>query len=88
MTQIAVGLGKGLHQIVSGEDIPFEARMLAQADSFDAMTSDKPYRDAMSKEKALAEIERCRGTQFDLKIARVLINMYKSRMKITENTTA
>jgi putative nucleotidyltransferase with HDIG domain len=57
--------GGGLHQIVAGCDIPLAARILALADAFDAMTSDRPYRSAMSREEALAEIKRCAGTQFD-----------------------
>jgi hypothetical protein len=40
-------------------------RILAVADSFDAMTSDRPYRAAMSASKAIAEIQKCAGTQFD-----------------------
>jgi len=57
--------GSGLHQVVAGGDIPLAARILALADAFDAMTSDRPYRSAMSREEALAEIKRCTGTQFD-----------------------
>jgi putative two-component system response regulator len=57
--------GKGLHQIVSGENIPLGARILAVADTFDAMTSDRPYRSAMTVKEALDEIQRCSGTQFD-----------------------
>jgi len=57
--------GSGLHQVVAGEDIPVGARILAVADAFDAMTSDRPYRSAMSAEEALGEIRRCTGTQFD-----------------------
>jgi putative two-component system response regulator len=57
--------GSGLHQEVKGEYIPLGARILAVADSFDAMTSDRPYRVAMSVSKAIAEVKRCIGTQFD-----------------------
>lgn len=57
--------GGGFHQVTIGEDIPLGARILAVADAFDAMTSDRPYRDALSAEKALQEIRRCTGTQFD-----------------------
>ncbi len=67
--------GTGLDQSVAGEDIPLGARILAVADSFDAMISDRPYRAAMSKEEALKEIIRCRGTQFDPAIADVFIKM-------------
>jgi len=57
--------GSGLHQVVAGKDIPLGARILAVADAFDAMTSDRPYRSAMSVEEALNEGRQCAGTQFD-----------------------
>jgi HD-GYP domain-containing protein (c-di-GMP phosphodiesterase class II) len=57
--------GSGLNQKVAGEDIPLDSRILAVADSFDAMTSDRPYRTAMSASQAIEEIKRCAGTQFD-----------------------
>ncbi len=57
--------GSGLNQTVSGEHIPLGARILAVADAFDAMNSDRPYRPAMPGEEALAEIKRGSGTQFD-----------------------
>jgi HD-GYP domain-containing protein (c-di-GMP phosphodiesterase class II) len=47
------------------DEIPLEARILAVADSFDAMTSDRPYRSASPAEAALEELHRCAGTQFD-----------------------
>jgi HD-GYP domain-containing protein (c-di-GMP phosphodiesterase class II) len=46
-------------------DIPLEARITAVADSFDAMTSGRPYRDGMHVEDAVAELRRCAGSQFD-----------------------
>ena len=57
--------GSGLNQVVVGEDIPLAARILAVADAFDAMTSNRPYRSAMSTEEALDEIRRCTSIQFD-----------------------
>jgi len=57
--------GSGLHQVVVGRDIPLGARVIAIADAFDAMTSDRPYRAAMSIEQAIEEIKRCADTQFD-----------------------
>jgi len=57
--------GTGLHQVVAGDDIPLGARIVAVADAFDAMTSDRPYRPAMSIAEAVEEIARCAGTQFD-----------------------
>ena len=57
--------GSGFDQLSFGNEIPLGARIVAVADAFDAMTSDRPYRLAISGEQALAEIERCAGTQFD-----------------------
>jgi putative nucleotidyltransferase with HDIG domain len=48
-----------------GEEIPLEARVLAVADSFDAMTSTRPYRAPRRPDEALKELERCAGSQFD-----------------------
>jgi putative nucleotidyltransferase with HDIG domain len=68
--------GTGYPSGKRGEEIPVEARVLAIADAFDAMTSDRPYRNALSREEALAEVERCAGTQFDPKIARVFLEVF------------
>lgn len=57
--------GSGLHQVTAGSDIPLGARIIAVADAFDAMTSDRPYRTAMSITKAVDEIQRCADSQFD-----------------------
>jgi len=67
--------GSGLHQVVAGSDIPLAARILAVADAFDAMTSDRPYRPAMSREEALNEIKRCVTTQFDPLVAEAFLAM-------------
>jgi putative nucleotidyltransferase with HDIG domain len=60
----------------AGEEIPLEARVLAVADAFDAMTSDRPYRQALDLDEALAEVERCAGTQFDPEIVRVFLELF------------
>ncbi|MCU0663644.1 MAG: response regulator [Myxococcota bacterium] len=57
--------GKGYPLGLSGESIPSIARILAVADSYDAMTSDRAYRRAMRHDVAVAELRRCAGTQFD-----------------------
>ncbi|MFZ5900959.1 MAG: HD-GYP domain-containing protein, partial [Bacillota bacterium] len=57
--------GEGYPLGLKGEEIPLECRILAIADAYDAMTSDRPYRKAMSREGALAELRRMAGTQFD-----------------------
>jgi putative nucleotidyltransferase with HDIG domain len=57
--------GHGYPSRLSGDDIPFEARVLAVADTFDALTSDRPYRRGFSDKEALAEIRRSAGSQLD-----------------------
>lgn len=57
--------GEGTPDQLIGPCIPLEARITAVADSFDAMTSGRPYRDGMSVEEAIEELERHAGTQFD-----------------------
>jgi putative two-component system response regulator len=72
--------GSGLHQVIVGNDIPLGARILAVADAFDAMTSDRPYRPAMSNTKAIDEIKRCAGTQFDPDVVTALLKTKKTEM--------
>ena len=57
--------GSGYPDGLAGEAIPAGARIVAVCDAFDAMTTSRPYRDAMSVEDALAELRACAGTQFD-----------------------
>ena len=57
--------GKGYPSGLKGDAIPLESRMILIADTFDAMTSDRPYRRAMRTEAALGELKRHAGTQFD-----------------------
>ncbi len=61
-----------------GSEIPLEARILAVADCFDAMTSDRPYRAALPHEEAIAEVDRCRGSQFDPDVALVFLEAWES----------
>jgi len=71
--------GSGLDQTLSGTDIPLGARIVAAADALDAMTSDRPYRAAMSRGEALEEIARYSGTQFDPMIAGNILKMFSSQ---------
>ncbi|MDR3561842.1 MAG: diguanylate cyclase [Negativicutes bacterium] len=57
--------GKGYPLGLKGENIPVECRLLAIVDAYDAMTSNRPYRKAMSISAAMDELRRCKGTQFD-----------------------
>lgn len=65
--------GTGYPKGLKGEEIPYIARVITIADSFDAMTSNRAYRKAKSREEAIQEIERCSGKQFDPIIAKVFI---------------
>ena len=70
--------GKGYPFGRSGEDIPFHARMLAVADSFDAMTSDRVYRKAPGVEFAIREIRKNSGSQFDPNISDVILSLLRT----------
>lgn len=72
--------GSGLGQVVAGKDIPLGARILVIADAFDAMTSERPYRAAMSNEEAIKEIRQGRGTQFDPIIANIFKMLATKKM--------
>lgn len=67
--------GTGYPYGLKANKIPFEARIIAIADTFDAMTNHRPYRNIVSKEIAVAEIEKCSGKQFDPDIVSVFIQM-------------
>jgi diguanylate cyclase (GGDEF)-like protein len=65
--------GRGYPDRLSGEEIPFEARILAVADAYEAMIADRPYRAGMPREAARAELERCAGSQFDPVVVRAFL---------------
>lgn len=67
--------GKGYPGGFNGEEISIQSRIIAIADAYDAMTSDRPYRKGMCPEMALAEIKRCSGTQFDTDISFIFTKM-------------
>jgi HD-GYP domain-containing protein (c-di-GMP phosphodiesterase class II) len=67
--------GTGYPDGLASEAIPLGARVFAVADSFDAMTSDRPYRGSIGAERALAELQSGAGTQFDPEIVRVFVDM-------------
>jgi len=67
--------GKGYLQGISGESISLEARIIAAADTYDAMSSDRSYRKALPKEVILEEFKRCKGSQFDPEITDIVIRL-------------
>jgi HD-GYP domain-containing protein (c-di-GMP phosphodiesterase class II) len=71
--------GDGYPSKLSGEQIPLEARIICVADSFSAMTAERPYRRRMTLEDACAELERCAGTQFDPEVVRVFVEEVRAR---------
>lgn len=76
--------GKGYPEGLKGDEIPLLARILAVADSFDAMTSNRPYRKGLTVKKAINELILCSGTQFDPEIVNVFLHTLEKN--IMENT--
>jgi HD-GYP domain-containing protein (c-di-GMP phosphodiesterase class II) len=66
--------GDGYPGNLAGERIPIGARIIFAADSFDAMTSERVYRQALSFEEATEELRRCAGTQFDPVVVDALLD--------------
>jgi HD-GYP domain-containing protein (c-di-GMP phosphodiesterase class II) len=62
--------GSGYPLGLKGKEIPLECRILAIADAYDAMTSDRPYRKAMAHDSAVSELKRFAGVQFDPELVR------------------
>ena len=67
--------GMGYPRTLKGENIPLQARIIIIADTFDAMTSTRPYRNALPTQVAIDEIRRCTGTQFDPRLADVFVEL-------------
>ena len=67
--------GGGYPAGLKGDEIPLLARILTVSDSYEAMTSDRPYRKGMGSDDAIEELKRCAGTQFDAKIVDVFIEV-------------
>lgn len=70
--------GKGYPDGLKGKDISLGARIVAVADAFDAMTTLRAYRQVFSYSEAIAEVRRCRGTQFDPEVVDALISLTES----------
>ncbi len=67
--------GTGFPEGLKGDEIPLEARIIACADSFDAMTTDRPYKKKMTIAQAKEELVRCSGSQFDPKIVEAMLKV-------------
>ena len=77
--------GSGYPEGIKGDKIPLGARVLTVADSYDAMTSDRPYRKAMSSEEAVAELNRYAGIQFDPRVVAVFARILADPAKSQDN---
>lgn len=67
--------GAGYPDGLVGDEIPLGARVISAADAFDAMVSGRPYREAIGRAAALAELQRCAGTQFDPRVVEAIIRL-------------
>jgi diguanylate cyclase (GGDEF)-like protein/putative nucleotidyltransferase with HDIG domain len=75
--------GSGYPDGLKGDDIPIEARILSIADAIAAMTSERPYSETLTHEKALEELKRCAGTQFDPYLVEQFVLSYESNVNHT-----
>ena len=73
--------GQGYPEGLKGEEIPLGSRIVAVIDAWDAMTSDRPYRKALGREKAVSELTKGSGTQFDPKVVEVFLGLEKEWRK-------
>jgi putative nucleotidyltransferase with HDIG domain len=80
--------GRGYPCGLSGERLPLEARILAVADAYEAMTSDRAYRPSMGPVAAQAELQRCSGTQFDPPVVKALITVLEREAGRAETVLA
>jgi HD-GYP domain-containing protein (c-di-GMP phosphodiesterase class II) len=69
--------GNGYPERLAGTDIPLPGRIISVADAFDAMTSDRPYRRGLPLQRALAELRRGAGRQFDPKVVRAFLSVWR-----------
>jgi len=79
--------GNGYPHGLRGEEIPFLARIIAVADTFDAITSNRAYRSARAAEQALAIVEEVAGTQLDPKVVKAFKGVYETTLKAEFKTS-
>jgi diguanylate cyclase (GGDEF)-like protein len=72
--------GQGYPDRLEGEEIPLGARVVAVCDAFDAMTSNRPYRQRIGEPAALAELRACAGTQFDPEVVEAFVQVLEREM--------
>ena len=70
--------GKGYPDGLAGENIPWVARIIAVADTFDAMSSTRPYRKRLPEDFIISEIKNCAGTQLDPKVVQKFLELYET----------
>jgi HD-GYP domain-containing protein (c-di-GMP phosphodiesterase class II) len=70
--------GRGYPDGLSADDIPLEARIIHVADSFEAMTSDRPYHTGRPVSEAVAELRRCAGDQFEPRLVEALVELLEA----------
>ncbi len=70
--------GNGYPEGLKDNNIPLPARIIAVADAYDAMTTERPYQDALSEEEAISEMQRCSGVQFDPGVVKSFIQAYNN----------
>ena len=75
--------GRGYPDGLKGDDIPEEARIIAVADAYDAMTSNRSYRTIISRDRVISELNRGMGTQFDERFARIMLQMIEEDTEYT-----
>ena len=78
--------GEGYPDGIKGDEIPLHAQIIALADAFDAMTTERPYREALSSEEAIDEILQSRGTQFSPDLADAFAKMVREMPPMDETT--
>lgn len=80
--------GKGYPEGLAGDQIPISSRIIAIADTYDAMTSSRSYRVALSHQEAIDEIKRCSGTQFDPELSQLFISISEEIDEIKKDPDA
>ena len=70
--------GRGYPDGLKGEEVPVIAKIVAVADTYDAMTTDRPYRKALSKKVAMEELRRCAGAQLDGQVVEAFVKAYEA----------